>query len=229
MKDYFFLAFNNLKRRKLRSWLTMIGIFIGIAAVVALISLGQGLQGYLTETFEQMGTNKLIVMPGSGVGMGMMTSADKLTSKDLEVIEKTKGVDMATEMVYGSSLIKFKDEVKPDFVIGLPTDKTANIFKEISGFETIEGRDLKEGDKYDIVIGYLVAKDNGFFDKGVDLRDKIIIQNKEFQVVGVMGEIGNPSDDSQVYIPLETAKEVFDKHDEIDANLLMWQKRLKMS
>ena len=51
MKDYFFLAFNNLKRRKLRSWLTMIGIFIGIAAVVALISLGQGMQNYINEEF----------------------------------------------------------------------------------------------------------------------------------------------------------------------------------
>ncbi len=217
MKDYFFLAFNNLRRRKLRSWLTMIGIFIGIAAVVALISLGQGLQGYLTETFEQMGANKLIVMPGSGMGIGMIASADKLTNKDLEVIEKTKGVDMAAEIIYSSSLIKFKDEAKANFVIGLPTDESADIFKEIGGFETTEGRDLKQGDKYKIVIGYLVAKDNGFFDKAVQLRDKLIIQNKEFRVVGVMGQIGNPQDDSQVYIPLETAKEIFDKQDEIDA------------
>ena len=217
MKDHFSLAFNNLRRRKLRSWLTMIGIFIGIAAVVALISLGQGLQGYLTETFEQMGANKLIVMPGSGMGIGMIASADKLTDKDLEVIEKTKGVDMAAEIIYGSTLIKFKDEAKANFVIGLPTDETADVFKEIGGFETTEGRDLKEEDKYKIVIGYLVAKDNGFFDKAVQLRDKLIIQNKEFRVVGVMGQIGNPQDDSQVYIPLETAKEIFDKQDEIDA------------
>jgi putative ABC transport system permease protein len=217
MKDHFSLAFNNLRRRKLRSWLTMIGIFIGIAAVVALISLGQGLQGYLTETFEQMGANKLIVMPGSGMGIGMIASADKLTNRDLEVIEKTKGVDMAAEIIYGSTLIKFKDEAKANFVIGLPTDESADVFKEIGGFETTEGRDLKEEDKYKIVIGYLVAKDNGFFDKAVQLRDKLVIKNKEFRVVGVMGQIGNPQDDSQVYIPLETAKEIFDKQDEIDA------------
>lgn len=216
MKDYFSLAFNNLKRRKLRSWLTMIGIFIGIAAVVALISLGQGLQGYLTETFEMMGANKLIVTPGRGMGMGMMGGADKLTSKDLDAIKKTKGVDIVTEMIYGSSLIKFKDESKPTFVIGLPTDETANIFKEMQGFEPEQGRDLKEGDKDKVVIGFLVAKDEGFFDDGVNLRDKLIIQGKEFRVVGVMEQIGNPADDSQVYIPLETAKEIFDKEDEID-------------
>lgn len=215
MKDYFSLALNNLKRRRLRSWLTMIGIFIGIAAVVALISLGQGLQGYLTETFEMMGANKLIVMPGRGMG-GMMGGADKLTSEDLDAIKKTKGVDIVTEMVYGSSLIKFKDESKPTLVIGMPTDETANIFKEMQGFEPEQGRDLKEGDKDKVVIGFLVAKDEGFFDDGVNLRDKLIIQGKEFRVVGVMEQIGNPTDDSQVYIPLETAKEIFDKEDEID-------------
>jgi len=215
MKDYFSLAFNNLKRRKLRSWLTMIGIFIGIAAVVALISLGQGLQGYLTETFEMMGSNKLIVTPGRGMGFGM-GGADKLTSKDLDAIKKTKGVDIVTEMIYGSSLIKFKGEAKPTFVIGLPTDETANIFKEMQGFEPEQGRDLKEGDKDKVVIGFLVAKDEGFFDNGVNLRDKLIIQGKDFRVVGVMEQIGNPADDSQVYIPLETAKEIFDKEDEID-------------
>lgn len=215
MKDYFSLAFNNLKRRRLRSWLTMIGIFIGIAAVVALISLGQGLQGYITETFEMMGANKLIVTPGRGIGFGM-GSADKLTSKDLDAIKKTKGVDIVTEMIYGSSLIKFKDESKHTLVIGLPTDETANIFKEMQGFEPERGRDLKEGDKDKVVIGFLVAKDKGFFDKGVNLRDKLIIQGKDFRVVGVMEQIGNPQDDSQVYIPLETAKEIFDKEDEVD-------------
>ncbi len=215
MKSYLFLAFNNLKRRKLRAWLTILGIFIGIAAVVSLISLGQGLQGYLTETFEMMGANKLIVMPGRGMAFGM-ASTDKLTSKDLDTMKKTKGVEIVAEMVYSSSLIKFKDESKPTFVIGMPTDETANIFKEMQGFEPEQGRDLKEGDKDEIVVGFLVAKDGGFFDEGVDLRDKLIVQGKEFRVIGVMSQIGNPADDSQVYIPLETAKEIFDKEDEID-------------
>jgi putative ABC transport system permease protein len=60
MKDHFLLAFSNLKRRGLRSWLTMIGIFIGIAAVVGLISLGQGLQSAIVEQFEQLGKNTII-------------------------------------------------------------------------------------------------------------------------------------------------------------------------
>ena len=53
--DYFTLAIRNVRRRGLRSWLTMLGIFIGIAAVVSLISLGQGLQDAINEQFEILG------------------------------------------------------------------------------------------------------------------------------------------------------------------------------
>ena len=67
MKDFFILALSNLRRRKLRSWLTMIGIFIGIAAVVALMSLGQGLQNYINEEFEKLGSDKIIIQ---SKGMG---------------------------------------------------------------------------------------------------------------------------------------------------------------
>jgi len=216
MKDYFFLAFKSLKRRKLRSWLTMVGIFIGIAAVVGLTSLGQGMQNSIEDQFEMMGSNKLIVTPGSSMGMSMMMSSDKLTPKDLNVIKKIKGVDIVAEFIYSSTLIEFRDSKKSGLVIGLPTDETANLLTEMQGFETEQGRDLKEGDNLKIVVGYLVAKNNGFFKKGVDLRDKIIIKEKEFRVIGIMKQIGNPQDDSQFYIPIGVAKELFEKEDETD-------------
>ena len=58
-KDFFLLALNNLQRRRLRSWLTMLGIFIGVAAVVSLISLGQGLQTAVTAQFASLSIDKL--------------------------------------------------------------------------------------------------------------------------------------------------------------------------
>jgi len=63
MQSHLFLAFNNLKRRGLRSWLTILGIFIGIAAVVSLISIGQGLQGFIDNQFEQLGADKIVIEP----------------------------------------------------------------------------------------------------------------------------------------------------------------------
>jgi len=217
MKDYFFLAFNNLKRRRLRSWLTMIGIFIGIAAVISLISLGQGLKDTISEQFEMMGSNKLIVMPGSEDGlMGGMASADKLTQRDLEVIRKVKGVELATEVIYGSTLIGFKGEVKPSFVIGITTDDSSKILNDMEGFQIEKGRELESGDKYSVNIGYSLAQGD-FFSKKVGLKDRISVKGQELRVTGIMEKIGNPQDDSQIYIPIETARELFEKEGEIDA------------
>src|SRR3989344_64462 len=95
-KDFFNLAINNLKRRKLRSWLTMIGIFIGIAAVVSLISLGQGLQTAITGQFATLSADTLTIQnAGTGFGPPGSTSVQKLTKHDLKVIESVSGVKIA--------------------------------------------------------------------------------------------------------------------------------------
>ena len=63
IEDFFKLGWSNIRKRKLRSWLTMIGIFIGIAAVVSLISLGQGLQNYIDDEVARRGRDKIMIMP----------------------------------------------------------------------------------------------------------------------------------------------------------------------
>src|SRR3989338_7213531 len=93
--DYFSFALKNLKRRGLRSWLTMLGIFIGIAAVVSLISLGNGLQNAITGQFGALDPNKLIVSnTETGFGPPGSTAVRKLTSNDINLIEKVSGVDV---------------------------------------------------------------------------------------------------------------------------------------
>ena len=68
IKDYLFFSFSNLKSRRLRSWLTMLGIFIGIAAVVSLIGLGEGLRGAINAQFGFLGTDILSVTATGGFG-----------------------------------------------------------------------------------------------------------------------------------------------------------------
>ena len=88
IKDYFSLAFGNLKHRGLRSWLTILGVFIGIAAVVALISLGNGLQEAITGQFASLDVDKLIVEnSGTGFGPPGSTVIKKLNEHDLKLIE----------------------------------------------------------------------------------------------------------------------------------------------
>ena len=211
IKDYIAIVIGSLKHRKLRAWLTMLGIFVGIAAVVSLISLGQGLQEAINEEFEKMGTNKIMVEPG-GLSFGMPGAgfaSEKLTDDDVKVIERVKGVDLVGKLISKSSKVEFSDDVKYTFVSGMPTDKTRRIIEEMQSFEMAQGRDLKSSDRYKIIIGDLVAKGE-LFDKKVRLRDKVTIKDKEFKVVGIIGPIGNPADDKGIIMPYDTAWDLFD-------------------
>lgn len=212
--DFAKFSFEGIKKRRLRSFLTMIGIFIGIAAVVSLISLGQGLQNTIEEQFQQLGGDKIIVMPG-GQNFGAFAS-EEITTQDLEVVEDTEGVDLVTETVFRTEAVKYKDEPQSIFVIGMETDETSKIFTDISGFEAEKGRFLKNGDKYKVMVGWRHWNED-LYEDSVRLRDKLEINGYKLEVVGLVKKIGNPQDDAQIYIPIETAREIFDAEDEIDA------------
>ncbi|MBS3080612.1 ABC transporter permease [Candidatus Pacearchaeota archaeon] len=213
IKDFFLLGVNNLKRRKLRSWLTMIGIFIGIAAVVSLLSLGQGLQDYINEQFEILGGDKIIIEsktlgpPGSATSKSLI-----LTSKDLSVIENTKDIEKAAGLLMKSGVVKFKDEANVVFTLGMDEDYLS-LFDNLGNFEVIEGRDLTDEDKFKVVVGNNHAYGD-IWDKPIQLRDTIEIEGKEFKVIGIRGKIGNPFDDNALTIPKDTMKELLNIEDE---------------
>ena len=93
--DYLFLALENLKHRGLRSWLTMLGIFIGIAAVVSLISLGNGLETSITAQFDALSTDTLIVSNAeTGFGPPGSTAVESLTEHDVRVLERVQGINI---------------------------------------------------------------------------------------------------------------------------------------
>ena len=149
LKDYFKLAYQGASHRKLRSWLTMIGIFIGIAAVVALMSLSQGLQTAIGEQFVSLGSDKIIVQAvGSGFGPPGIGVEVPLTKKDVDVIEKTKGVDIALGRLIRSVQLEFKDEVKYAFAASMPSeDEKIDLAVEANNYKIGQGRLLKKGDK----------------------------------------------------------------------------------
>jgi len=220
LKDYIIYILRNFSHRKVRGWLTIIGILIGVAAVIALISVTQGMQTAINEQFSRLGTNKLMVTAGGGEGvMGMMGTAfaaKPLTKDDLETVKKSSGVDIATELMAKMGSIKFGDQTKYTFVIGMPVDETAKVFKDMQGFEAEVGRQLKDGDKYSANIGYLIGQPKGFFDKAVKSGNKIAIEGYEFKVVGIIKKLGNRGDDTQIYIPIDVAREVYNEQNKID-------------
>lgn len=216
ISDYLSYAFKNLKYRKVRTWLTMVGIVIGIAAVVSIISLGQGLEDMVTGQFEDMGADKITIMPGSSL-MSMGMAAISLNQKDHDVIKRTKGVEYVTGMIYSSIRIEYKDESEYTFVIGLPLDSDSKrIFDTMQNFKIDYGRDLKDGDNNVVVVGSSVAEDDKIFEKGVSIGSKITIKGVDFKVIGVLETLGNEQDDRSVYINIDRSRDIFGNKEDYD-------------
>lgn len=213
--NYFRLAIQGIIHRKLRSWLTMVGIFIGIAAVVALISLGEGLQAGVEQQFENLGKDKIVVSPQTIGPPGSATSESLLmTSEDQEIVEKVRGVEWVVGYLIKTGQAVFRDEAGIGFGVGLDVDGLEKN-EQMQGLEIIEGRRLKDDDKYKVVIGYNHAQDGEIWDKGMKIGDKVEIEGVEFKVVGIYSKVGNPFDDGYLYMPKESLKEVVDSGDEV--------------
>ncbi len=203
--DYFKLALSTFMHKKKRTTLTLIGIFIGIAAVVSLISLGQGLNESITKQFEILGTNKIFVQAGSTGGFS--PTSIKLHEEDSDAIKSIRGVDQVGSSAFKLARIKFKDETKYSFVMGLDTSEAKEAVLEGFGVKIEAGRDLN--DDNDILVGYRFwSKD--FFDSAVRVGDKLVIEGKKFIVAGEVEKIGNPQDDAQLYVTLDGARSAFD-------------------
>lgn len=204
--DLFLFAINNLKARRLRSWLTIIGVIIGIAAIVGLLLLGDGLKNAIGEQFQKAGVDKIMVFPGKGVvGFGML-GAERFNDHDIDVIKKVRGVEKVTGMIARVARVEYKNEIEYTFVVGM--EKSLSV-EDFSGVSVEEGKgDVKNDDE--VIIGYLV-RHGELFEKNVRIGDKIKIQNEEFRVVGSLSRIGNKQDDTQIYITIDKAKKLFNE------------------
>ena len=214
IEDYFQIAYRSIKNRKLRSWLTMIGIFIGIAAVVALISIGQGMQNSINEEFEKLGVDKLIIQPKGEMGPPGTGGAIPLTKSDIDIIEKVKGIEEVAGMLIQTARIEFDSKVKYSYVMGMPTDEQRKLIDEINSYEVEVGRAIKKGDLSKVTLGYNY-RTKDIFSRKLRLRDTIIINGKEFKVVGFYEQIGNPGDDESLFISDEALRDLYDEDEEV--------------
>jgi len=211
--DFFNMSVRNLRNKGIRSWLTMVGIFIGIAAIVSLISLGEGLQNAIFEQFEMLGFDIIYVMPGSSMASMFTSSSSKLTDHDLKVIRDVRGVEIAGGMLTKLAQVGYKGETEYSWVAGLDLE-TQDMFLDGTGIEVVRGqKKFREGDTYKAAVGYEYWIGN-VFDRPVGVGDRIEIANKKFEVTGEMSRIGNSQDDRNIYILIDTAEEIFELEDE---------------
>lgn len=191
----------------------MIGIFIGIATVVSLVSLGQGLQESISEQFEILGVDKIIITPGEST---LAFSRVKLTQQDLARIKRIKGVKEATGSIFIITKVESNDEVQYTWIWGIPQDESKQIIMDMQSVRIVSGRDLTERDRDKVMIGYRLTQPDLLFETPLDVRDTIFVNDRKMQVVGTLAQIGNPDDDSVVWMPLDVARDVLGLDEDFD-------------
>ncbi len=212
------LSGKNLTRRGKRSWLTIIGILIGIAAIVSLFSISQGLEDSVNQEFEDLGANVIYVLPGSGLGGFVQTGQGGDTSlkdSDLEAVRRVQGVDQAGPMIYAQSSGEYRGEQQRVPLIGIPTDASQEMVMRTNGMEVDEGRNIRSIDQYSGLAGANLASGD-IFERELGLRDQINIQDTTVRVIGVVGQTGDPEYDRSITLPLESVRDILGENDRID-------------
>lgn len=215
--DYIFLALRNLKRRGLRSWLTLLGIIIGIAAVISFISLGNSLEQAITGQFAALSTDRLVVTNAeTGFGPPGSTAVKKLNEHDLELIEKVPGVASVIPRILRPVKIEYNKKVQFNFLGSLP-EKQEHIDYIYTAFQikADEGKLLGSDDMNVVLLGSDFRKHN-FFNKEIRAGSKIKIQDKEFEVFGILKPLSSIQFNSAILMPEKDMKKLLDAGDEID-------------
>ncbi len=213
ISDYFTLAIRNLKNRKLRTLLTMLGIFVAIATIFMLVSLSLGLQNAVKEQFELLGADKFFVQPATGfLGPPGSVGGVLLTEDDVETIKKVRGVKQVSYYLAGNAKLEFGDKTRYSLVWGVSTD--TDLYIETGSLEVEDGRFIQEGDS-GIVIGNLYKTGNTL-GKQVRVGNKITINDQDFKVKGILKLIGNPDDDRIIIMDIGVARNLFNEPERVD-------------
>ncbi len=217
ISDYIVLSFKSLRKRRLRTWLTMLGIFIGIAAVVALIGLGEGLRDAINSQFSFLGTQFIAVTASGGFGPPGTGVVEPLTDRDLDAIENINGVEGVASRLIKSTKMVFNNKAVFTYVASMPDGDSRKLVEEAVNMKAEKGRLLKDGDKNVVVLGSAFYEDEDRFGKKVIPGSKILINDKEFEVVGIMEKKGNFQLDGAVLMNDDDMRELYDidknKHD----------------
>jgi len=226
LADILKLSLNSLTHRGLRSWLTILGIIIGVAAVIAMLSISAGMSQNMQAQMSGFGADVLTVsagqtraqgpaggfgerfQPGGGSSQTSGTTSattPTLTDKDINAISTAQGVETVSGIITGRSTVQYLAQTVTVSVEGV--NPTA--WNTMTTSQLASGRFLESGDGTSILIGNSVA--NGMFDYNLTESTSIRVGSKTFSIVGILKESGTGSfggDDRTIFMTLEAAREI---------------------
>jgi putative ABC transport system permease protein len=202
-------ALESLNANKLRSVLTVLGIVIGVAAVIAMLSIGRGASATITSSIESMGTNQIYVSPGSTSQGGVQSaagSAGTLTLDDADALAELPDVEAVAAVTNNFVQVVYQGQNTRTRLMGVTP-----------GYETVGSLTLEDGEFISdadqnarslvVVLGSSVAEDL-FGSTGGVVGQKVRLNGQTYKVIGVLaskGTSGFTNQDDQVYVPLSTA------------------------
>jgi putative ABC transport system permease protein len=207
LKDYFIFSVRNLANRKLRSWLTMIGIIIGITAVVSLISMGQGLKVAISAQFGDLGTDKLAVQASSGFGPPGTGVVRPLTKDNLEKVKKAGGVKVAGGRLVRPGKLEHDNHAGFGYAASMPDGEARDLIEDAQNLEAESGRLLKDGDKGKVMLGSNLGAEDAGFGKQIMVGSTVTVEGTEFEVVGILKKLGSFILDNVVFMNEDDLRE----------------------
>ncbi|MCF2138264.1 MAG: ABC transporter permease [Candidatus Thorarchaeota archaeon] len=222
VRDIFSYSFSAIRLRKLRAGLTTLGVVIGIAAIVALMSITQGFQVAMTSQLEEGLASDTLIVGNSRMSFSGPDSDFTLLVNDTDTITKIDGVQTAIPVMSKTCKVYFNSTEYTLPTSGVDFEKYAQVY---STFSTVEGEIPLSSPEGKVVVGHTIADPWKNGTRNVVVGDNITLSwtgrvngslvttNRSFIVAGVLDEIGafsmGPSD-SGIYIPISDAQDFFD-------------------
>ncbi|MBI2852281.1 MAG: ABC transporter permease [Chloroflexi bacterium] len=210
LTEFLAMAVRSLSANKLRSSLTMLGIVIGVSAVISLMAVGQGAQASIASTFEQLGTNVLYLIPrspevGGIVGFSPAFTPPSLTLPDAQAIERIPSVLMVAPTNENFAEVAFGGEKTVGIIHGSTPEYFTVYDLEIESGQSFSNQNIASRDMV-VVLGNQIAGD--LFGERSPLGQKVKIKGNRFTVIGVLkakgGAMLGVSLDSILVVPITT-------------------------
>ena len=196
LKEYFKIAAKSISTRRIRSWLTTIGIVIGVFLIVSLISLSQGLKDAVLHQLSMVGKDLIIILPGDVTNISTFIGGAKLTNEDIKIMKSTEGVEKVVSMDYTSVAMRYNNQKKTILLYGADWKTSLDIFENDVGWSLDQGR-WPVPQKNEIIVGSLVASETF---PGMRVGTEVVIGGRKFIVAGILNSVGSKQDDNMVGI-----------------------------
>ena len=223
-KDFIRLTGTSLLAHKLRSFLTMLGITVGITAVVLLTSIGEGLYKFVLSEFNQFGTTLIGINPGrvmtNGMAMGVFGSTRPLTIEDAEALKKLPNIKSVVALTQGNAEVEGNNRTRRTTIYG-----SGSQFPKTFSIKVSSGRFLPDDDptapRAFAVLGYKVKQE--LFGNTNPLGERIRIGGDRYRIIGTMeskGQILGFDLDDTVYIPAARGLDLFNREGLMEIDVL---------